>query len=150
MDQRFSLEIRQKLANARVGIAGLGGLGSRIAVILARTGVGTLHLVDFDVVDLTNLNRQQYFLLQLGQEKTKALCQLLRQINPYLTLLSNTSGTRNAEEAVRIARLAREMGAAAVMANTAIAVARLPTCSVWAGCGQTASASSPLTGFLQD
>lgn len=90
MDQRFSQKIRQKLAGARVGIAGLGGLGSHIAVMLARTGVGTLHLVDFDVVDLTNLNRQQYFLSQLGQEKTKALCHLLRQINPYLTLLPQT------------------------------------------------------------
>lgn len=90
MDQRFSREIRQRLAEARVGIAGLGGLGSHIAVMLARTGVGTLHLVDFDVVDLTNLNRQQYFLPQLGQEKTHALCQLLRQINPYLTLLPQT------------------------------------------------------------
>ena len=96
MDQRFSPEIRQKLANARVGIAGLGGLGSHIAVMLARTGVGTLHLVDFDVVDLTNLNRQQYFLPQLGQEKTKALCDLLRQINPYLTLLPQT--VRGTEE----------------------------------------------------
>lgn len=73
-----------------MGIAGLGGLGSHIAVMLARTGIGTLHLVDFDVVDLTNLNRQQYFLPQLGQEKTHALCQLLRQINPYLTLLPQT------------------------------------------------------------
>lgn len=90
VDQRFSREIRQRLAEARVGIAGLGGLGSHIAVMLARTGVGTLHLVDFDVVDLTNLNRQQYFLPQLGQEKTHALCQLLRQINPYLTLLPQT------------------------------------------------------------
>lgn len=55
-----------------------------MAVFLARIGVGHLHLIDFDVVDITNLNRQQYFLSQLGQPKTEALKALLGHINPYL------------------------------------------------------------------
>ena len=60
MDSRFSKEIHQKLKSAKVAIAGLGGLGSNVAVMLARSGIGHLHLVDFDVVDVTNLNRQVY------------------------------------------------------------------------------------------
>ena len=59
-DARFPKEIQRKLRNARVAVAGLGGLGSNIAVMLARCGIGKLLLVDFDVVDVTNLNRQMY------------------------------------------------------------------------------------------
>ena len=68
----------------KIAIAGLGGLGSNIAIGLARIGVGQLHLVDFDRVDLSNLNRQQYFLRHLGMEKTEAMTELLREVNPYL------------------------------------------------------------------
>ena len=67
-----------------MAIAGLGGLGSNIAVMLARSGVGHLLLVDFDVVDVTNLNRQAYGISQVGKEKTQALKELLCEINPYL------------------------------------------------------------------
>jgi sulfur carrier protein ThiS adenylyltransferase len=68
----------------RVAIAGLGGLGSHIAVALARSGVGSLLLVDFDVVDPSNLNRQAYFVSHLGQPKALALSRLLADINPYV------------------------------------------------------------------
>ena len=71
--ERHSPEIQEKLNNAHVAIAGLGGLGSNIAFSLARIGVGHLHLVDFDKVDITNLNRQQYFMRHLGMYKTDAL-----------------------------------------------------------------------------
>lgn len=84
-DARFPREMQVKLRNAKIAVAGLGGLGSNIAVMLARSGVGQLLLVDFDVVDVTNLNRQMYFISQLGKPKTEALLELLRQINPYLT-----------------------------------------------------------------
>ena len=67
-----------------MAVAGLGGLGSNIAVMLARSGIGHLFLVDFDVVDVTNLNRQMYFISHLGLPKTEALPQILYQINPYL------------------------------------------------------------------
>ena len=59
--ERHSEEVQSKLDKAKVAIAGLGGLGSNVAYALARIGVGHLHLIDFDVVDITNLNRQQYF-----------------------------------------------------------------------------------------
>ena len=84
-DARFPDEMREKLRGAKVAVAGLGGLGSNIAVMLARSGIGHLFLVDFDVVDVTNLNRQMYFISHLGLPKTEALPQILYQINPYLT-----------------------------------------------------------------
>ena len=84
-DARFPKEMQVKLHNAKVAIAGLGGLGSNIAVMLARSGVGKLFLVDFDVVDVTNLNRQMYLIPQLGKPKAEALPEILYQINPYAT-----------------------------------------------------------------
>lgn len=69
------------LKDARLGIAGAGGLGSNCAVALARTGVGFLHIVDFDVVELSNLNRQYYFLDQVGMPKVEALKQNIGRIN---------------------------------------------------------------------
>lgn len=83
-DARFSPEIKEKLSNAYVAIAGLGGLGSNIAVMLARSGVGHLLLIDFDSVDVTNLNRQVYMIPHVGMKKTEALKTILEQINPYL------------------------------------------------------------------
>lgn len=89
MDQRFSTEVYEKMKAGRVGIAGLGGLGSHIAIMLARSGVGHLHLVDFDTVDLSNLNRQEYRIEHLGCPKTEALKQQLLEINPYLTITTD-------------------------------------------------------------
>ena len=83
-DARFPKEMQRKLRNAKVAVAGLGGLGSNIAVMLARSGIGKLLLVDFDLVDVTNLNRQMYFIPQLGKPKAEALPELLYQINPYV------------------------------------------------------------------
>lgn len=85
-DQRFSKEIHGKLRQAKVAVAGLGGLGSNIAVMLARSGIGRLRLVDFDRVDLSNLNRQVYDIRHLGRKKTEALAERLREINPYIEL----------------------------------------------------------------
>lgn len=81
---RHGAENQKKFADATVGVAGLGGLGSHIAVHLARLGVGRLVLADFDQVDVTNLNRQHYFIYHLGRYKTEALAEQLRQINPWL------------------------------------------------------------------
>lgn len=100
-DERFSEEVYAKMQAASAAIAGLGGLGSNIAVMLARTGIGKLKLVDFDTVDLSNLNRQVYDIRHLGRKKTEALAERLREINPYLKL--ETCGCRITEEnAVRI------------------------------------------------
>ena len=84
LTERHSLEVQEKLDAARVAIAGLGGLGSHVAFALARIGVGHLHLIDFDVVEVTNLNRQQYFPRHLGMNKTDALAEELKELNPYL------------------------------------------------------------------
>ena len=83
---RHTPHVYEKAKKARVAIAGLGGLGSNIAIMLARTGIGHLHLIDFDVVDITNLNRQQYFMEHIGMYKTDALKSLLLKINPYLDI----------------------------------------------------------------
>jgi sulfur carrier protein ThiS adenylyltransferase len=73
-----------------VGIAGLGGLGSAVAIALTRIGVGRLVLADFDVVEPSNLNRQHYFIDQIGQLKTEALAQNLTRINPYVRIETHT------------------------------------------------------------
>jgi sulfur carrier protein ThiS adenylyltransferase len=84
MAARHTPGIHRKLKTATVGIAGLGGLGSAIAVALARVGIGRLIVADFDVVEPSNLNRQHYFIDQIGQLKTDALVSNLRRINPYV------------------------------------------------------------------
>jgi len=83
---RHTPGVFQKVKKARVGIAGLGGLGSNVAISLARTGVGKLLLVDFDVVEPSNLNRQQYFISHLGRFKTDALKEIISQINPFIDI----------------------------------------------------------------
>ena len=64
--------------------------GSNIAIALARAGVGHLHLIDFDRVDISNLNRQQYEAAQIGQYKTEALAGNLRKIAPYIKITTDT------------------------------------------------------------
>jgi len=78
---RFS-EIKAHLSEFRVGIAGAGGLGSNCAVALARSGVGTLVIADYDVIEEANLNRQYYFTDQIGMNKTIALKENISRINP--------------------------------------------------------------------
>lgn len=78
--------VHAKLKRSHVGIAGCGGLGSTVAVALARSGIGKLTLVDFDVVEPSNLNRQQFFVDQIGVPKVEALAANLTRINPYVQL----------------------------------------------------------------
>ena len=93
---RCTREEVEKLRNAEAAVAGLGGLGSHVSVFLARAGVGHLHLVDFDKVEMSNLNRQHYFISHLGMDKTEALKEQLLQINPWLDI--KTSCERVTEE----------------------------------------------------
>lgn len=83
---RHSPGVHKAASRATVGIMGLGGLGSPVAVALARIGIGRLILADFDVVEPSNLNRQQYFIDQIGMIKTEALKQNLARINPYVRI----------------------------------------------------------------
>lgn len=80
-------EIGKTLQSKKVGIAGCGGLGSNCAVALARTGLHSLILVDFDVVTVGNLNRQYYFLDQVGMKKVNALKENILRINPGLNIV---------------------------------------------------------------
>ena len=88
--ERHGEDMQKKLSSATVAICGLGGLGSNIAVSLARAGVGKLILIDFDRVDITNLHRQQYKANQIGMNKTDALRDNLLEIAPYVALETHT------------------------------------------------------------
>jgi len=79
--------LRDRLRKATVGIAGAGGLGSNCAVLLARSGVGRFVLVDHDVVEPSNLNRQHYLAADVGRPKAEALADVLRAINPAVDLV---------------------------------------------------------------
>ena len=89
--ERHGEELQQKFSSAIVAICGLGGLGSNIAISLARAGIGKLILIDFDKVDITNLHRQQYKASQIGMDKTVALSENLKEIAPYVTLETHTA-----------------------------------------------------------
>lgn len=84
LNDRHGKDLQNKISSTTVGICGLGGLGSNIAIALARAGIGKLILIDFDKVDITNLHRQQYKASQVGMYKTEALRENLKEINPYL------------------------------------------------------------------
>jgi sulfur carrier protein ThiS adenylyltransferase len=84
MMARHTPGVHARITKSCVGIAGAGGLGSNIAICLARIGVGKLILADFDLVEPSNLNRQQYFIDQIGLPKVTALKQNLLRINPYV------------------------------------------------------------------
>ncbi|MBR6403084.1 MAG: thiamine biosynthesis protein ThiF [Eubacterium sp.] len=90
LTDRHGKERQKKFLNATVAICGLGGLGSNIAISLTRAGIGKLILIDFDKVDPTNLNRQQYKMSQLGMYKTEALAENLKEITPYIEIEYHT------------------------------------------------------------
>jgi len=83
MAARHTPGVHGRMKEAVVGIAGLGGLGSSVAVALARMGVGRLILADHDVVEPSNLNRQQYFVEQIGRKKAEAMEEILQRVNPF-------------------------------------------------------------------
>lgn len=80
--------MKELLRDKWVGIAGAGGLGSNCAVALARCGVGHLVVADFDVVSRSNLNRQHYYLDQVGMKKVKALKDNIARIDPEIEVVA--------------------------------------------------------------
>ena len=90
LEERHGNELHRAFSSATVAICGLGGLGSNIAIALARAGIGKLILIDFDRVDITNLHRQQYKADQIGMYKTVALAENLKEIAPYISLEIHT------------------------------------------------------------
>lgn len=95
---RHTPGVHDIVKKATVGIMGLGGLGTVVAGSLARIGVGKLILADFDVVEPSNLNRQQYSISQIGMQKTKALKENLLQMTPYIMI--ETVDGRLTEESI--------------------------------------------------
>lgn len=83
----FGLEAQKKLKGAKVLVVGSGGLGSPLLLYLAAAGVGTIGIVDFDVVDDSNLQRQVLFGVEnIGELKVEAAKKRLQQLNPYITI----------------------------------------------------------------
>lgn len=88
MRARHTPKLHDKLKKASVAICGLGGLGSHIGINLARCGVGRLHIIDFDVVEPSNLNRQAYMVEDLGKFKSEALKEQIKKINPFIEVFA--------------------------------------------------------------
>lgn len=84
LEDRHGKELQKRFSHGVVAVCGLGGLGSNIALSLARAGIGRLILIDYDRVDITNLHRQQYKAAQVGLYKTQALKENLKEIAPYI------------------------------------------------------------------
>ena len=99
---KHSREFQKRISSSSVAICGLGGLGSNIAAILVRSGIGNLRLIDFDRVDLSNIGRQHYFMAQIGMYKTDALKQNLNAISPYTEIQTFTErfGPENADQLI--------------------------------------------------
>ena len=88
---RHGAALHERFSSSAAAVCGLGGLGSNIAVALARAGIGKLLLIDFDRVDITNLHRQQYRANQIGLYKTDALAEILSEIAPYTEIRTVTA-----------------------------------------------------------
>lgn len=86
--KEFGLDAQKKLKAAKVLVIGSGGLGSPVLLYLAAAGVGTIGIVDFDVVDDSNLQRQVLFgVNEVGQSKAEAAKRRLESLNPYINLV---------------------------------------------------------------
>jgi len=84
----FTIEQLNKIQSQIIGVAGAGGLGSNCAVNLVRSGFKNFYIYDFDKVDYSNLNRQFYFLEQVGLPKVEALKANLKKINPDIKIFT--------------------------------------------------------------
>ena len=83
LSERIGEENLRRLKDSTVGVAGLGGLGSNIAMLLVRSGVGKLVIADCDIVELSNIHRQNYALEYVGRKKTDAVADQISKINPW-------------------------------------------------------------------
>ena len=104
LERRQGVDAVRKLQAATVAVCGLGGLGSNIAISLARAGVGKLILIDFDCVDVTNLHRQQYKACQVGLPKPEALLANLKEIAPYTEYETHSEKVTAENAAVLLAK----------------------------------------------
>lgn len=88
--ERVGESAADRLGRSAVGVAGLGGLGSHIALSLARSGVGKLVVADFDTVEISNIHRQCYPLSSVGMRKTDAIREEISRINPWCEVECHT------------------------------------------------------------
>lgn len=136
---RHGVELHGRFSCATVAVCGLGGLGSNIAVALARAGVGRLLLIDFDRVDISNLHRQQYKASQPGLYKTEALAENLMEIAPYTEIetvtarLTEENFASLLKDADIVCEAFDKAEAKAMLVNGALE--RLPRCYVVAASG---------------
>lgn len=136
---RHGAELQQRFSSATVAVCGLGGLGSNIAISLARAGIGQLILIDFDRVDITNLHRQQYKANQIGCYKADALAENLKEIAPYVQIQGITARImeKNAAELLKDADIVCEAfdnaEAKAMLVNGVLE--QLPNCYLVAASG---------------
>lgn len=136
---RHGAELQQRFSSATVAVCGLGGLGSNIAISLARAGIGKLILIDFDRVDITNLHRQQYKANQIGCYKADALAENLKEIAPYVQIQGITARImeKNAAELLKDANIVCEAfdnaEAKAMLVNGVLE--QLPNCYLVAASG---------------
>lgn len=146
--ERHTQEEYERLTQARVAVAGLGGLGSQVAIMLARCGVGTLHLIDFDVVEVSNLNRQAYRIGHIGKRKVDALAEEIRTIQPYCkvltthALVTEDNALRILAEDTLIAEAFDDAKAKAMLVNTILTQTKDKT--IVSGSGLVGFASSNL------
>ena len=137
--ERHGTELQRRFSEATVAVCGLGGLGSNIAIALARAGIGKLILIDFDRVDITNLHRQQYKASQIGLYKTDALADNLAEIAPYMDIttiavkLSEDNLTTYLKEADIVCEALDNAEAKAMLVNGVLE--QLPGCFLVAASG---------------
>jgi len=136
---RQGKDLCQRFSSAAVAICGLGGLGSNIAVALARAGIGKLLLIDHDRVDITNLHRQQYKADQIGLFKTDALAAILAEIAPYTEVktvrekLTEKNFAEHLKEAAVVCEAFDDAEAKAMLVNGILE--QLPECFLVAASG---------------
>lgn len=91
MDLSKSLEYFNPIndVNGAIHVIGIGAMGSRVAELLVRLGIEVIHIWDMDIVESKNITNQLYFAKQIGMKKTDALEQLLKAINPSVTIIKH-------------------------------------------------------------
>lgn len=139
LQERHSKELQKKFSSATVAVCGLGGLGSNIAISLARVGIGKLILIDYDRVDITNLHRQQYKANQIGEYKTEAIKKNLAEIAPYVEIgiitqkLTEENCAEYLEKADVVCEAFDDPEAKAMLVNSVLE--KLPNCYLVASSG---------------
>jgi molybdopterin/thiamine biosynthesis adenylyltransferase len=104
-ESKYDLQVRLK--GLRVGLIGMGGIGSNVAMALAELGVGTLTAMDFDKIELSNLNRQVlYSTPEVGDLKAQAAAKRLRAFNPEMTFVGSSERITSQQDADEFVRLA--------------------------------------------